>query len=117
MIARKRLFAKGILIALVLCPQLSAANGFTSADVLEWEQSAQDSYFNTSVGMVAVVGTQTNFPENIVECLNAWYWPNGSVNADSNASIREAMERFPTLHPQAIVLAVIERECGSFKRP
>ncbi|NOR63886.1 MAG: hypothetical protein GQ535_15540 [Rhodobacteraceae bacterium] len=115
MINIKRLFTKGILATLALYPQVSAAGGFTGSELLEWSVEAQDSYFQTSIGMVAVVGTQTNFPNDIVECLNQWYWPNGVLDPNKNLEIRDAITRFPTLHPQAIVLAVIERECGSFK--
>lgn len=115
MINIKRLFTKGILATLAFCPQVSTAGGFTGSELLEWSVAEQDSYFQTSIGMVAVVGTQTNFPKDIVECLNQWYWPNGALDPNRNSEIREALTRFPKAHPQAIVLAVIERECGSFK--
>ncbi|UWQ73602.1 hypothetical protein [Leisingera sp. M658] len=114
MIARKRLFAKGILTALALCPQLSAANGFTSADVLQWEQSAQDSMFQTSIGMLAVVASQMDDKAQLAECIDDWYFADPSAKPARNGAIREAMEKFPDYHPQIILFAVVEKECGKF---
>lgn len=108
-------FGKAFLTTCLVCPQLTFADDFTSADVLEWDSEAQENYFQTSIGMIAVIGTQTNHPVDIVECLNAWYWPNGHASQDSNAFIRDAMELYPDLHPQAIILAAVEKMCGPFK--
>ncbi len=114
MITRKSLFAKAIALSLLAFPQISMAQEFTSADVLEWNEESQNSLFLTSVGMIGIVATQTKRHGQIVECLNEWYWIDGEVDAERNDEIRKFMQLFPEIHPQAIILAVIEKECGSF---
>ena len=117
MINIKRLFAKGILAVLAFFPQVSSAGGFTSAEVLTWETEAQNSLFLTSIGMAGIVAMQTGLHSDKVDCINDWYWywVDGLVSEAENDVIREAMKSLPQVHPQAVIMAVIERECGSFK--
>lgn len=86
-----------------------AAETFTASDVLGWKKSNQDWYFETSVGMAAVVAAEN--PGTQAECVDDWYF--ASVDA-ANDEIRDVMRRFPTYHPAGVILAVIEKKCGSF---
>lgn len=114
MVTHKLLFAKGIVFSLLAFPQISTAESFTGADVLEWSEESQKSLFLTSIGMIGIVATQTDRHNQIVDCLNEWYWVDGNVDGERNDEIRAAMRLFPELHPQAIILAVVEKACGSF---
>lgn len=114
MITIKRLFTKGILAALAFYPQVLSAGGFTSADVLNWDKEAQDSYFQTSVTMIAIVATQTGEHDAIAKCIDGWYGGGDASQPQRSARIRSVMEGLPNYHPQALILAVIEKECGDF---
>lgn len=114
MITLKALRLNVFMLALASYPHLSLADSFTSADVLEWAEDSQDNYFQTSVTMIGVVATQTGAHGHIATCIDDWYWQGNVANPEHNDAIRAAMQRFPDLYPQAIVLAVVEKQCGKF---
>lgn len=107
--------SKAFLAACLIFPQLSFAADFTSADVLEWSEASQDSYFNTSVGMIAILATQTGSHGHIADCLNDWYWTEDGNDPEKNELIRDVMAGLKDYHPQAVIIAVVEKHCGSFK--
>lgn len=115
MINALRVCGKAFLGACLIYPQLSHAQDFTSADVLEWDQEAQDSYFNTSVGMIAILATQTGSHGHIADCLNDWYWTDDGNDPAKNDLIRDVMNGLRDYHPQAVIIAVVEKHCGTFK--
>ncbi|QPH54749.1 hypothetical protein [Pontivivens ytuae] len=94
-------------------PQLVQADDFTSASVLSWEDSAQDSFFRTSIVMTNIVASQTGQHDHIMTCINGWY-ETQALQAERHQQIRTVMAQYPDLHPQAIILAVIQDACGSF---
>ena len=118
MIARFRTATKAAALLLSSFPQLAAAaegEGFTGADVLAWSEAQQDSYFQTSVGMAAIVAARTGQHEDVATCLNSWYGDTSS-QPERNGYIRKKLAEYPSYHPQGIILAVIEEACGDFKR-
>lgn len=112
MIMYRYYLAKLLFAASLFYPQLSSANGFTSADVLQWSHRSQEAMFQTSVTMIGIVATQTGNHGHIARCIDQWT-ANGT-EAARNDRIRDAMRRFPQHHPQAIILALVEKECGAF---
>lgn len=104
------------MLVLVSFPQLAAAQGFTSATVLEWSEANQDAMFQTSVTMIGVVAAQMNAHKDIARCIDGWYLKEGAVDPERNEEIRETLSRFPEIHPQAVILAVVEKACGKFRR-
>ena len=116
MITRFPGLTKALALVALSFPQLAAADTFTSATVLAWSETEQASYFSISVGMVGIVAMQTGRHDDAVTCINNWYWPDGAQeHGPQNETIRTVMRSLPDAHPQAIIMAVIERECGSFK--
>jgi len=99
---------KAILAACLICPQTSYAEKFNSADVLEWSEEAQDSFFQTSVTMIGIVATQTGEHGHIAECIDGWYGGGDESQPKRSARIRDVMQGLPEYHPQAVVLAVIK---------
>jgi hypothetical protein len=114
MVIRKYLIAKLIFSVLALCPQLSAAEEFQSAQVLEWSRESQNSLFQSSVTMIGIVASQRDDTSHIARCIDGWYWDGDRADSEQNDSIRDAMRRFPDYHPQAVILAVVEKACGNF---
>lgn len=114
MITLKSLITKVILLVSLTFAQHSYADSFTSADVLKWTEPEQASMFQTSVGMMMVAASQVTARADFVECLDDWYYKTDAVKASRNEAILDAMGRFPEHHPQIIILAVIEKQCGKF---
>lgn len=111
MIARNWIAANAAALAFLTCPQLLSADGFTSAQVLEWGESSQNALFQNSITMAGIVATQVR--PDIARCIDGWYSA-GQIE-QRQAQIRDALQLYPDHHPQAIILAVIEKACGQFE--
>lgn len=98
----------------LIYPQISLADNFTSATVLEWDRTSQNALFQNSVTMIGIVATQTGQHGEIAECINEWYWEDGEVSPARNEQLRDTLALYPEHHPQVIVLAVVQKACGSF---
>lgn len=85
------------------------ADGLTAADVLGWPGDSQSFFLSTAIGMAGVIATQ-NDPAK-ARCLDEWYFAD---RVGANQEILDAMGRFPTYHPHGVLMAVIEKRCGSF---
>ncbi|MEL6467790.1 MAG: hypothetical protein AAFQ58_22730 [Pseudomonadota bacterium] len=96
------------------CPQMVSADGFTAADVLGWTHEEQDAFFVTSFGMAGIVAMQTGQHDAQMHCIDDLFALSDEQAAIRNEDYREVFERFPELHPQALIMAIIERDCGSF---
>ena len=95
----------------VLYPQQSQADEFTAADVLGWNRKSQDAYFQTSITMASFIATQN--PGDHAACIEGWYFEDGQVDHRRNDQIRSDLERFSNYHPTAVILARLEKVCGS----
>ena len=101
----------GALLALGLAAAAAAqAEGFTGADVLKWDRDSQAFYFKTSVTMAGVIASQNNRDQ--AQCVDQWY---GGQSERRDEAIRDAMRTYPTYHPQAVILWVLQEACTSFK--
>ena len=106
---------RNIMCSVLLILAFSAgahAEKFTAADFLAWSEASQNSYIQTSITMAAFVGAQN--PGERAKCLGDWYLDNPTTQARRNAELRTALRKFPTYHPTSVILAVIEKACGSF---
>ena len=93
--------------------QASFAEGFTGEKFLKWKRESQDSFIGTSITMVAVVATQGR--QNIASCIDDWYSEDGSIQDQRHGFILDTIREYPSYHPQGIILAVLQKRCGSFK--
>ena len=97
----------------IVCTQAGSAvadDKFKSAEFLKWSQEERKSYIFTSVVMAGVIAGQ-NKPEQ-AKCIDQWmadYEPAGFP------SVKDAMSRFPEHHPSGVIVAVLEKACGSVK--
>mgnify|MGYP001794926308 FL=1 len=115
MITLKGTITKAVVAFGLTFPQAVLSDEFTAADVLEWPTASQDSYFDTSIGMIAIVATQTGAHGHVADCLNNWYWTKEGNDPEKNALIREVMGNLSGYDPQAVILAVVEKHCGTCK--
>ena len=90
-------------------PQLSAAKSFTGEEFLSWQRSSQDFYIETSIGMAGLIAVQNNKTQQ--QCLESWYL---SGQQAKNGLIIETIREHPQFHPRGVILAMLEKQCGSF---
>lgn len=115
MVTHNKLIENGIFAIALLLPQVLSGETFAAKTVLEWTHDAQDSYFNTSVGMTAIVAAQTGQHGAIADCINNWYWDEAGAKPEVNDELRNVFGRLPDFHPQALILALVEKNCGAFR--
>jgi len=104
-------FKAVLVIGLVYSQNLSAEN-FTSAKVLDWPEASQEALFQNSITMIGIVASQVK--PDIARCIDKWYGADEALGKKRYDEIRSALEKYPEYHPQAIVLAVVQKACGKF---
>jgi hypothetical protein len=109
MLSRKAL-AIASLCTIVCAQAHSADDKFKSAEFLTWSDAERKSYIATSV-LMAVVIAGGNSPEQ-ENCIKRWSADNDGAGYPT---VKAAMVRFPEHHPTGVVVAVLEKACGSFK--
>ena len=62
--------------------------------------------------MAGIVAAQN--PTGHAECINDWYFKSDQTRSEVHAYVRETMERFRDHHPGTVMIAVLEKACGSF---
>lgn len=109
------MFKQNALVTAMVCgmfvsiyPQNSEAQTFKSAEFLGWSRENQSFYFRTSIGMAGLIVRQTD--EKQADCIDSWYFRNEAMAHDQ---IVTTMRRFPTYHPLGVILAFLEKRCGS----
>lgn len=103
----------GAAMMLAICPQISSAEEFTSATFLTWSRTNQDWYLETTIATAIVIATQNSGKQ--VACLNDWYYKDAATKAARNDHIRGVMAQYPDHYPVGILIAVLQKACGSFK--
>ena len=102
--------AAGVLLALGLVAAPAAqAEGFTGADLLEWNRENQRFYFETSITMAGAVASQNSLEQ--ARCIDRWHL---GEEEKRHSAILNAIRTYPSYHPQATILAVLQNACGSF---
>ena len=90
-------------------PQISYAEIFKSSDFLTWKSDSQAFYIETSIGMASLLAAQNDKAH--AKCLEDWYYEDEEAG---NRLVLETMRKFPEYHPRGVILAVIQKRCGSF---
>lgn len=97
------------LIFIAFYPHAVIAETFKSADFLTWKRKSQDIYIHTSVSMAGLIAVKNDKTHQ--KCLEDWYFGD---EAEANNFVRETMVKFPEYHPHGIIMAILEKKCGSF---
>ena len=95
-------------------PQVSWAEEFTSAQFMKWSDSAQSAFFQNSVLMASTISARIS--QSHAKCLNDWYFDYSGRRFERDQVFLDTMAEHPSFHPTAVVLAVIERECGQYSQ-
>lgn len=101
----------GLVLLASIYPQVSEAETFTSAELLNWSTESQRSYIQTSVGMASVIASQIS--DTKAGCIGRWYFDDNRARL---AEIHASMKKNSQFHPQAVILALMQKACGRFGR-
>ena len=113
MIVQKQRLAKALVLALAAYPQLTSAEDFTAAQVLEWDRESQDALFQNSIAMLVIVASQKGDARALASCIGDWYGDYDQQRTKHEELIGH-LERYRDRHPQVIILAFLQSRCGKF---
>jgi len=99
-------------LSTIVCGAAIADDGFKSSKFLTYSAESQKSYIASSAMMAGLIASQNNAAQ--AACIDDW----GTKQRDAGyADVVDAMRRFPTHHPSAVIVAVLDKASGSFKYP
>ncbi len=109
MLSRKALAIASL--CTIVCAQAGIAEAaFKSSRFLTYSAEQQKNYINISMVMASLIASQNS--RSHADCLNDWSGKNAETGYQP---VIEAMKRFPDHHPSVVILAVLQKECGSLK--
>jgi len=108
--SRKALTIASLSTIVCIAASAQAQETFKSAKFLTYPAESQKSYIGTAVMMAGVIASQ-NVPDQ-ASCVDRWATSHESTGYKP---VIDAMKRLPEYHPTAVILAVLDKECGSFK--
>ena len=102
-----------LLTAGPLAAQPADSQGFTGNEFLQWSRDSQEAFVANSISMIGIVASQSR--EDIALCIDYWYPQDRAIRDQRRKFLIDQISRFPDYHPQAVILAQIQKECGSFR--
>ena len=109
MLSRKTLAIASLCTIVCAAAGAAAAEDFKSSKFLTYPADAQKSYINSSVLMATLIATQNS--KDHAGCIGKW---SGEFVTGGYQPVIEAMKKFPDHHPTGVILAVLQKACGSF---
>lgn len=106
----KRLAALVFTVALGAAPVQADEDMFTAGEFLKQPEFNRSSYIRVSLMAANMIAIDNDKEQ--ADCIGDWYFAD---QKGRDELIYGMMEKHPDYHPMAIILAVAERECGSFK--
>lgn len=107
---RRKALALATLSTIVCGGAAVAEEGFKSSKFLTYPADSQKSYIGTAV-VAATVIASLNAPTQ-AKCMDDWVAKNRD---EGYQPVLEAMRKYPDDHPMGMVLAVLQKACGSLK--
>ncbi|MBL4787288.1 MAG: hypothetical protein JKY49_17925 [Cohaesibacteraceae bacterium] len=77
---------------------------------MDWQKDNRDFYLDTTVGTAVAIAGQNDKPH--AQCLEKWYFTDKDK---ATSDILEAMQANGNYHPRLIILAMLQKNCGTFK--
>ena len=73
-----------------------------------WGKPSQELYIGASIRMAGIIMSRNSATQS--KCIESWYQ---NQKEQRHKAIRKTMKEYPSHHPQGIILAVLEKQCGS----
>lgn len=108
-IVRKMLFSAVFSMMAVMPSVTFAKDGFTGSEFLTWKHESQLGYIETAIGMAGLIATQNDTQQS--SCIDGWYY---SDKPGKSKIITDFMRNNPDYHPRGVILAILQKQCGSF---
>lgn len=116
MLNRKTAVLAILALLLFACyPQKTWADGLTNKVALGWPLETQTFYIQASVTMAAFMTTQSQKKQSV--CIDDWYFESDDIRKARNDHILDVMRKYPDHHPSAIILAILDKQCGLLEKP
>lgn len=96
-----------VAMSIWIYPQITVAEGFSGADLLEWGPKNQRFYFQVSVSMAGVIAAQRD-PEQ-AGCISRWH---DEQRAKDYSPLLATVRKYPTYHPQGVIFGYLSKACG-----
>ena len=104
--------ATGLVMVAAICPQKSAAEGFTGSAFLQWNDAEKRGFIDAQLVMASSIVSRSK--PAMSRCMaDQYYGDSGLTDAGYEAFI-EAIGQFEDFHPSSVLIVVIENECGAF---
>ena len=87
------------------------AEGFKNKDFLKLENSEQKYWLTGAIGALFHVAAAKS--EKQGQCVYDWYYTD---TAKKNGIILGSMGKYPDSTPSAVLLALTERQCGTYRK-
>ena len=108
--ARTWMLAVALLsVGSVLTGGAQAADEFTAAEFLQQSEFNRSSYIRVSLMMANMIAIEND--QKQADCIGDWYFADQKGRDEIMYSV---MKKHPSYHPMGIIVAVIEKQCGSF---
>lgn len=88
------------------------AEDFTNKDFLTLQEAHKKFWIEGAVDALAHVAAAKS--KKTGRCVIEWYY--GDNHAERNSLILASMKKYPDVQPSAVMLALIERSCGVFRK-
>lgn len=104
--------AKTAAVAIAICPQVSAAEGFTGKEFLTWSSVQQRSYLDAQIVMASSIVTRTK--QNMANCMADEFYGASGLTDEGFKKLVDTISEYDTYHPSSVLVVVIENVCGAF---
>lgn len=99
-----------LLLFCTLGIQAHAEDKLRGQQFLDWNVQSQDFYLEASIGMASLIAARND--EGRAQCLEDWYFSDMTAR---NNTIRQTISEHLEFHPRAVILSILQQQCGSFE--
>lgn len=109
MLSRKTLWVTSL--STIVCIGAAAADdGYKSSKFLTYPAESQKGYISTAIMMAGSIAAQNK--QEQARCIDDWATKHREAGY---LPVIEAMQKHPDYHPAGVIIAVLQKVCGSFK--
>lgn len=109
-IAKRLGLASASTIVCMLALGAQAKEPLTAGKFLHYSAQEQRSYILTSTVMAGLVAGQNR--KSQTRCIDDWV---GQHEGSGFQPILKTMRQYPAYHPSGVIIAVLQKACGSFR--
>ncbi|MGJ8690803.1 MAG: hypothetical protein ACSHXZ_14935 [Gammaproteobacteria bacterium] len=97
---------------LLNCTPSYASKNVRIKEFLTYDYNSQDYYLKATIDAATVIAAQIR--KDMSLCIADWYSDDPGTIKQRNTEILTIMEEYPDSYPIAIIIAVLQKQCGRF---